>query len=476
VAVAEERQSSGFLRERVPLPPSGWRRCAWYGPGLLWMLSAVGTGSILFTPRVASAYEYQFAWLLLLIVFFMAVMIREMGRYSVVTGLTLMEGLQHLPGPRNWALWFIFIPQLFAAAIGIAGLAAVVGSALASLLPGGTTFYGIATVVTCTGFTVAGKYMRLEKLSRLLALALVVMALVAALVVFPNSERLLQGFVPGWPENTELYLVLPWVGTILAGSMGIVWFGYWTATRGFGGGLLRTREETPEESEQVPDSADRVESLRSWIRLMTAAAALGVGGGFLVILAFMILGAELLAPQGLMPEGPDVAVDLARLFSEVWGEAGKYLLMAAVVVAIGGSVLANQDGWGRSFADISLVLLRRPGARSSRLHRMLRSAEVRVGWRFLQRTSLKRAYIATITGLVPLAIILVFEDPVEIMSVSGIIAAAHTPFIAGVTLLVNRSQLPEGLAPGRISTLCMLLAACVYGVFALGYFWNFLNA
>src|SRR6056297_3769440 len=121
-----------LLRENTTVAPTGRETFFWISPGLLWMLSAVGTGSILFTPRVASAYEYQFAWLLLLIVFFMAVMIREMGRYSVVTGLTLMEGLQHLPGPRNWALWFIFIPQLFAAAIGIAGLAAVVGSALAS--------------------------------------------------------------------------------------------------------------------------------------------------------------------------------------------------------------------------------------------------------------------------------------------------------------------------------------------------------
>jgi len=31
-----------------------------------------------------------------------------------------------LGGPRGWAVWLIFVPQLLAAAIGIAGLAAAV--------------------------------------------------------------------------------------------------------------------------------------------------------------------------------------------------------------------------------------------------------------------------------------------------------------------------------------------------------------
>ncbi|MEZ5567435.1 MAG: Nramp family divalent metal transporter [Halioglobus sp.] len=223
-----------FLRNRVSKPPSGRGQLTWFGPGLLWMLSAVGTGSILFTPRVASAYEYDFLWLLVLVVFFMAVMIREMGRYSIVTGRTVMEGMHFLPGPRDWALWFIFVPQLLAAAVGIAGLSAVVGSALAAMLPGGHTLYAISTVVFCTVFTITGQYMRLEKVSRALAMALMLMALVSAAVVLDGGAPMLAGLAPQWPEDTELYLVLPWVGTILAGSMGIVWFGYWTATRGYG--------------------------------------------------------------------------------------------------------------------------------------------------------------------------------------------------------------------------------------------------
>ncbi|BBI64810.1 hypothetical protein HSBAA_61160 [Vreelandella sulfidaeris] len=95
------------FRDKVPSPPQGRGRFKWYGPGLLWMLSAVGTGSILFTPRVASAYEYQLLWILLVVVLFMWVMIREMARYSIVSGHTMLEGMHSLGGPRDWAVWVI---------------------------------------------------------------------------------------------------------------------------------------------------------------------------------------------------------------------------------------------------------------------------------------------------------------------------------------------------------------------------------
>jgi len=84
-------------------PPPGRERLKWYGPGLLWMLSSVGSGSVLFTPRIGSAYGYGLLWLLLVVVFLQWTMIREVGRYTVCTGRTLLDGFSDLPGPRGWA-------------------------------------------------------------------------------------------------------------------------------------------------------------------------------------------------------------------------------------------------------------------------------------------------------------------------------------------------------------------------------------
>ena len=474
-----------LYRGEVAVPPEGRQKLRWYGPGLMWMLSAVGTGSILFTPRVASVYQYELFWLLLLVVFFMWVMIREMARFSIVTGRTVLEGIHTLGGPRGWAVWLIFVPQLLAAAVGIAGLSAVVGSSVQSFLPGSATLFGIVLVVLCSGFVASGRYMLIERFSRVMALLLMAMAVVSAVVIFPAPQAVLSGLSPTIPNDPDLYVILPWVGTILAGSMGIVWFGYWTAMRGFGGGLLsRDREEPlPEDAREAehktelePGTGEEyIARARAWIRVVTGAATLGVVGGLVVIFAFMVLGAELLAPKGILPEGSDVAVDLTRLFSEVWGTAGKYLLLGSIMIALGGSVLANQDGWGRSFADMTIILTRhkRDAERPGVMLGALDALQKITGWQMRERRNVKRLFVATVTGLIPIIIIALFSDPVKVMSASGIIAAAHTPFIAFIALYVNRTRLPVALRPGWFITLSMALAGLFYLGFACVYLWDY---
>ncbi|MDX1574123.1 MAG: Nramp family divalent metal transporter [Methylophaga sp.] len=473
------------FRKKVPAPPEGRERIKWYGPGLLWMLSAVGTGSILFTPRVASAYEYQLLWILLIVVFFMWIMIREMARYSIVSGRTMLDGIHSLGGPRDWAVWIIFIPQLLAAAVGIAGLSAVVGSALGAFLPGSNTTYAIGMVVLSTLFTATGRYSLIESFSRMMALLLMLAAIVTAAIVFSQPSEVAQGLVPSWPAEPDLYVILPWVGTILAGSMGIVWFGYWTITRGFGGGFeaYEPSDETPQESKKKHKNIDRetvnrqLSDTRIWIRIMSTTATIGVVGGLIVIFSFLVLGAELLAPEGIMPDGPKVAVDLTNIFSSVWGEFGKYLMLTAIVIALGGSILANQDGWGRSFADITLILIRskRDSDGSGALIMFFNAIDGKLPWPLFDRRWLKRLYIVVVTGLIPVFILLLFKDPVQVMSVSGIIAAAHTPFIALTALYVNKSRLPVSLRPGIFASVMMGVAGFFYLGFAAFYFFNLLN-
>ncbi|KKN99179.1 Nramp family divalent metal transporter [Pseudohongiella sp.] len=464
--------SDTMFREQVPLPPTGLGKLKWYGPGLLWMLSAVGTGSILFTPRVASAYQYDLLWVLLLVVFFMWVMIREMARFSVVTGQSMLEGMHTLSGPRNWAVWTIFVPQLCAAMVGIAGLSAIVGSALGSALPGSNTVYSVLIVVTCTAFTASGHYMKIERLSRIMAMILMLLAVVAAAVVFSDVQGVTDGLVPTVPADPDLYIILPWVGTILAGSMGIVWFGYWTATRGYGGGLIAEQSASDHVNAEPQASEARVQRLRAWLGVMTGAATLGVLGGLAVIFSFMVLGAELLSPAGVMPEGSDVAKDLSRLFSETWGVAGEIMMLAAIIIALGGSILANQDGWGRSFADMTLILLRggQQSAKQVLAVRMLAWCQQRTRLPMFKRRSLKRLFIVVVTGLLPVLIILAFDNPVQIMSASGIIAAVHTPFIVLAALFVNCTRLPQALRPGLFYAMAMLASGLFYLGFAALYF------
>lgn len=440
-------------------------------------MSSVGSGSVLFTPRVGAEYGYELLWLLWGVAFLMWVMIREAGRFAVLTGRTLLDGFSSLPGPRNWAVWVVLVPQIFAAVVGIGGLSALVGSALADALPGSLLLWSLVVLAGSTSLVITGGYRGVSRAALGMALVLLALTVAAAGRVISGVSEPASGLVPGLPDDLSVPFVLPWIGTILAGSMGIVWFSYWTATRGFGGetGDLAHGEggEQPGDGEVSDD--EREERLGRWVRTMSVTALLGVVTGTIVITAFLVLGAELLRPEGIVPSGLDVATDLTRLLSDIWGRSGYWLMTGAIVVALGGSVLANQDGWSRSFADMLLLLpLRRDesGGDAQAERRAPPWMRWLIGWRpdgMGPRRALKIAAVVVVTAIAPAAVIIVVRDPVAIMSASGIVATIHTPFIVIVTLAVNRRLAPAG-RPGALSTGLMALAGIFYSLFAAAWF------
>lgn len=440
-----ETPKTVHLRIRPPNAPRGRELLPWVGPGILWMISAVGTGSVLFTPRVASQYEYTLLWVLIGVCGLMWVMIREAARYTVVTGMSLLDGFDHLPGPGHWAVWSVFVPQILAAVAGIAGLASIVGSAASVAIAGDHRLWAAGLIAASTVLVVTEGYHLIERAARILAGLLVAITVAAAASTTPTIGEVMSGLTPSLPADPDLYVIGPWIGTILAGSMGIVWFSYWTAARGFGGASPLAEERAEDEIEPL-DEDELVVRLAGWVRAVSWAAAVGVLAGTIVLVAYMVLGAELLAPEGILPEGENVAGDLSRLLSDLWGRLGFWLMILAVFVALGGSVLANQDGWGRSFADMTLLL--RPGRRTS-------------SPRF-NRARLRAIYVATLTGIAPAVVVLVVSDPVAIMSASGLVAALHTPFIVALILLVNRLHLPAALQPGLVVSSLMMGSALLY--------------
>lgn len=445
------------------------------------MVSSVGSGSVLFTPRIGAKYGYDLFWIALLVFIFMWLMIREAARYPVVAGRTLLDGYATLPGPENWAVWVLFGPQLLACIAGVSGIASLVGSAFMVAFPGTQAMYTILILLGSGVLVVTGKYGAVERASRWMAFLMVALAVLSAARVFSHPGALVKGIQPHFPGDADPYFVLPWVGYILAGAIGITWYSYWVATRGYGGPYLGDLREDSAREDKRELHCDSVEErdarLSRWRAITSLAAATGVFTGALVLVSFLILGAELLGGQGSVPRGTDVARDLAGLLSQVWGPAGFWMLIAIVIIALGGTVLANQDGWSRTFADATLLLLGRRQSRGTEDEQPQRRAGKRLAKiskilhvDLTTRLRLKNAYaIVWATGL-PLLAFLMVRDPVTLLSIGGIIATAHTPFVVGLTLYLNLSRLPRAHRPGVLTIAGMLCAGLFYGGFAALYF------
>jgi Mn2+/Fe2+ NRAMP family transporter len=451
------------LRDRIAPVPTGWDKLKWYGPGLIWMVSSVGSGSILFTPRVGSRYGYELLWAAFFVAFLTWVIIREMGRYTVVSGRTILDGYNGLPGPRGWAVWLIFLPGLVSGIVVVAGIAALIGSALVIALPLDQTVSSIGIIILSALLVISGRYKKLELATSIMAVIMIVSVVLTAVAVFPGWSVYGRGMAPAPVPDFDPYFVLPWFGFLLAGAAGMMWFSYWVAAKGYGGEVIEEEGGSARTDDELPLRGPPESRLRPWLAIMSTTAGIGVIGATVINISFLTLGAELLRPLGVIPEGIRVAEDLARLLGEIWGQAGRLLLVAGIFVALWGSILSNQDGWGRMYADATLMLLPR------RLGGVGHGPSLPA-----RRRRIRTAYVIVVLTALPIIVFLLLRNPVDILSVAGIITAAHLPVVVTLTLYMNVTRLPRKLGPRPVWIVSTAVAVLFYGFFSAFFFYDLL--
>jgi Mn2+/Fe2+ NRAMP family transporter len=427
----------------IATPPHGWARVAWLGPGFLWMVSAAGSGELLFTPRVGALHGYTLLWAMLVAIAMKWFINREVGRFAVCTGKTLLQGFSELPGPRGWAVWIVLVPQLFVAVTAIAGLAGGAATALILVLPGSPMVWMIVSVVASTALVVFGKYRAIERAATVIGVGVAIAAVSAAVAVQPDTGELARGLRPHLPPDVDYREILPWLGFMLSGAAGLIWYSYCTVSKGYGAASPGTREASS------PSRARDIERLRGWLAQMTFDNTVAVIGTFLIAGAFLILGAELLRPRGLVPEEQRVAATLGRLLGDVWGQWAYWFMVLGVFVGFWDTVLSDQDGHGRMFADGSRLLL--PALKKYR------------------EATVRRSFVVVLVTAAPIGLYAVAGNPVELLKIAGAIEAAHIPVVTALTLFLNRTHVPAGLRPSLLTTAVTTAAGLFFAAFAAYY-------
>ncbi|MGG6295648.1 Nramp family divalent metal transporter [Leptolyngbya sp. AN02str] len=314
--------------QQIPQPPQGGQRLKWLGPSFIWMLSAAGSGELLFTPRVAALYGYALLWALLAAVILKWFINREVGRFTVCTGATILEGFKQLPGPKNWAVWLILVPQFAVAISTVAGMAGAAATALILVTGGTVQLWTVIIIVVTAAIVFLGQYNVVETFSSYVGIARTLAVVIAAILVFPSVQDLASGLVPQIPQDVQYQEVLPWLGFMLAGAAGMMWYSYWVDARGYGATALK--QEEPIAVKQL--DSDQQNRLQGWVQLMTFSNTLAVVGALLAALAFLVLGGELLRPEGLVPQENQVAETLGNLLGNIWGPFGFWFMIAIVFI------------------------------------------------------------------------------------------------------------------------------------------------
>lgn len=428
--------------------PYGKERLKWLGPAFIWMLSAAGSGELLFTPIIASQYGYTLVWALVIAIVMKWFINREIGRYTVCTGGTFFSGLSAVTNKGRTLIWLIVIPQLVVAVATIAGLAGGAATAILTLFKVPLWISSLIIILITTAIIALGQYKAVEKATTILAIVISLSILAAAISTGPNLSDIGKGFAPVVPKDVKFDELLSWLGFMLAGAAGLMWFSYWTQARGYGVASSKEKVDVKQLSNEQKDN------LRAWIKQMTIANTLAVVGALVIAFAFLILGTELLRPKGLIPQENKVAETLAQLLGGIWGRFGFQFMLWAVFVTFLSTLLSDQDGFGRMFTDGTRILL---------------GNRIKPNSRWANKAFLQKVFVIVLLGILPAILYLVTGEPVGLLKVAGVIEACHIPVVAILILYINRTQLPQDLKPSTFSSIATGIAGLTFVAFAVVY-------
>ncbi len=227
----------------------------------------------------------------------------------------MLASFARLPGPWQWALWLILVPQLLVAVASITGLAGSAATALILVLPDDVRLWMVISILAASMLVLWGLYRGVERVATALAVASGLAALAAAVSVGPDLGQLGAGLIPRVPADVDYGEILPWLGFMLSGAAGLIRNSYWIPAKGYGAAPLSHKTGEPIDPARL-NTEDR-RRLRGWLTQMTLDTTVAVAGTLVVTLAFLILGTELLRPEGLVPEEDRVAEVLGELLGEV---------------------------------------------------------------------------------------------------------------------------------------------------------------
>ena len=307
---------------------SGFGWLASIGPGLVYVLTAMGAGDIVSNATAGATYGYKLIWALGMTLIFRFVWVNVSAKYVLVTGESLLTGYGRV---GRW------IPRLFMIALlpigHLAMLYAVImtGSSATLLLPLPTPWSNAiwACLFAGVGFSIIfwGGYPVAESICKGLVGVLGASLMVAAALSNPDPRSILEGtFIPSMPQAQGLYsaalIMLALIGTEV-GSTTNMMYAYFVYEKGW----------------------------RDVSYLKQQRFDLVVGG-----VSLFIMGALLqIAAGGIVyPLGVDVedADDLARIFSETQGSIGLVVFGLGLWGAAFSTFICGNMGRALMFTDI----------------------------------------------------------------------------------------------------------------------------
>jgi Mn2+/Fe2+ NRAMP family transporter len=420
------------------------------GPGLVLASAIVGSGEVIATTTLGAQVGYAALWIVFVSCAIKPVVQAELGRYTIATGKTGLEGLDQVPGPRAGAGWLVWAwaATVSLTLLQVGGMYGGVGQVLHLLFPA----LGVsAWVAVCLGVTLAvllgGGYSRIERFAMVKVALFTLLTIFAAIVLLRRPDAitaadLANGFSFHLPA-AGLVTAIAVFGITGVGATELVMYPYWCVEKGYARYVGPRADDDPEWTARA----------RGWIRVMHLDILCSLAVYTVATVAFYLLGAAVLHRMGLVPAARDTVAVLSRIYTETLGGWALWVFYAGVVVTLYGTIFAATAAHSRMMAD--LVRLLGVFARED--------AVARQRWR--------NRFLVILAG-VPAVFYWLFESPVQMVVAGGIAQALMLPLIGIAAIYLRHARIPPQLRPAPATTAALWLSTIVMAGFAAYYAWS----
>lgn len=435
---------------------------------------AIGTGELILWPHLVVKHGTGLLWLALLGILFQYFINREVARHSLATGEGFFTSSARV---LRWTpfFWLVAAVLLYV----WPGWASSLGTILVELFGFGSHLMwswitlGLVLLVTFIGRVA---YVTLE---RSLKIIVPVFFLILVGVSFFNLTpeifgEALRGLVNfgGIPEGVDMKVLLGAIVFAGAGGMLNLCVGLWYKDKQAGMGKYAGRIVNPITGKQeavgvsgytFDTNKENLGRWKKWMRYVTVdQGIIFFLLGFITLFLLSVNAYAVLSPQGLVPEGLDVAVVQANIFGNLWGPVGFKIFLVMAFLMLFSVMWTVIDALTRMVSDI--------------IYTNSRTGPNTGFFKWFNKTSLSHLYYTIIVGVVIVgAFLLPLRQPLTLLVISGVLGgltmALYTPFL----VYLNNFRLPKAIRPDWLTNILMVCISLFYIYFSYRIIAGFLG-
>lgn len=359
---AAQRPHDPYLlrHEDVVEPPTTFRgRLKYLGPGLIISAAVIGSGELITTTALGAQAGFVLLWLVIISTAVKVWVQMELAQWSILSGEPALKGYNSVKPQVRGVGWIniLWILMDVAKILQRGGIIGGTVAALSILMPvfgeplsfPSLVFWTVVSVVSVITLLITNSYGVIEKFS-ITAVVLFTVITVGLALSLPFTEfaysvgDVADGLSFALPVGA-LGLAIAMFGITGVGADEMTTYTYWCLEKGY------ARYTGPDDGSEA-----RAQRAQGWIAVMRTDVLVSWIVSTVCTMAFYVIGASILHPQGLVPEGNDMITTLSSMYTAVMGEWAMWVFLVGAVVVLGSTFVASTASVPRLWANNIAVL------------------------------------------------------------------------------------------------------------------------